>query len=410
MKKNFNKRIENTLSIIGQKSYIEVRILKVANKGTLSGYYNDYKKLADDISEYDGKVNIFFTINPVINSVTSRAVNRLNAYSAHTTTDMEIEKIKWILIDIDAERPAGVSSTDEELSYAKEVWEQVIQYLLCNGFSEGIRAMSGNGYHYLIPVEMPNNEKSTKMIKTLLQMLHCLFSNEKAKIDVTTYNASRICKLYGTIACKGDNTKERPHRRSKILSVPKEICPTSEYVIENLLHLNKTDEVDGSVLDFNLNEWLSKHGIEVVRKKDWENGTCYVLAECPWGNGHDHDTGAYIIQFKNGYIVAGCHHAKCEKENWMTLWKKYEGNRKFGSNQKKDEKKEKERINPADRLVNHIEDEGHEFFCDRQGNAYVMVSIKGTIYNYKVQSEEYKHLLQKQYYLKYHSTLSREWY
>ena len=39
-------------------------------------------------------------------------------------------------------------------------------------------------------------------------------------IDLTVYNPARICKLYGTMARKGDSTVDRPHRRSCILETP----------------------------------------------------------------------------------------------------------------------------------------------------------------------------------------------
>ena len=45
------------------------------------------------------------------------------------------------------------------------------------------------------------------------------FSDDKVEVDKTTYNPSRICILYGTIACKGDNIPTRPHRQARIISI-----------------------------------------------------------------------------------------------------------------------------------------------------------------------------------------------
>jgi hypothetical protein len=41
-----------------------------------------------------------------------------------------------------------------------------------------------------------------------------ILNPEGVSVDNTVSNMSRLCKLYGTMACKGDNTTVRPHRRS----------------------------------------------------------------------------------------------------------------------------------------------------------------------------------------------------
>lgn len=67
-----------SLSIIKlDKELSEVRILN-STRGTISGYFNDYQKLADVVAEYDGKVPaIYFTLNPVKPDLLSRAANRV---------------------------------------------------------------------------------------------------------------------------------------------------------------------------------------------------------------------------------------------------------------------------------------------------------------------------------------------
>jgi hypothetical protein len=46
------------------------------------------------------------------------------------------------------------------------------------------------------------------------------YSDDTVKVDVTSANASRIWKAYGTVARKGDSIPGRPHRLSRILEVP----------------------------------------------------------------------------------------------------------------------------------------------------------------------------------------------
>src|SRR2546423_716170 len=75
-------------------------------------------------------------------------------------------------------------------------------------------ADSGNGYHLLPLVDLPNDDTSKELVKQLLTALGNRFNNGTVKIDAAVFNAARITKLYGTIARKGDSTEDRPHRRS----------------------------------------------------------------------------------------------------------------------------------------------------------------------------------------------------
>lgn len=59
------------------------------------------------------------------------------------------------------------------------------------------------------------------------------FSDDELKIDTTNFNPSRICKLYGTMARKGSNTEENPHRLSYLLSNGNPV-PTDKIYLEKL--------------------------------------------------------------------------------------------------------------------------------------------------------------------------------
>ncbi|WP_321833158.1 hypothetical protein [Clostridium butyricum] len=180
---------------------IEVRMIKTKN-GTRSGYYEDKNQLLNDIMKYDGEDNIFFTLNVFSEELMARAKNRLANYAQHTTSASEIIRRVLLLIDIDPKRPAGVSSTDEELESANVVAKSVIEYLISEGFPQPIVACSGNGYHVLYKLDLPNTKEVTQMIKDFLIVLDKKFSTDEAQIDKTTYNPARITKLYGTIAVK----------------------------------------------------------------------------------------------------------------------------------------------------------------------------------------------------------------
>lgn len=79
--------------------------------------------------------------------------------------------------------------------------------------------MSGNGYHLLYRTTLPNDRQCSELLKRFLASLAVMFDDEMTKIDTSVFNASRICKVYGTMARKGDDTPERPHRRSVLLRI-----------------------------------------------------------------------------------------------------------------------------------------------------------------------------------------------
>ena len=121
-------------------------------------------------------------------------------------------------IDLDPVRPAGISSTDQELRAALCIRESIAKWLEEEmGWVKGIRACSGNGSHlvYRLP-DFSNTEKTTALVKDSLAAIAQKFKNKWVDVDLKVYNPARIWKLYGTTARKGDNTRDRPHRKSYV--------------------------------------------------------------------------------------------------------------------------------------------------------------------------------------------------
>ena len=98
--------------------------------------------------------------------------------------------------------------------------EAVREHLHSLGWAEPVVADSGNGFHLLYRVDLANDDRARDLVKRLLHTLGGRFSNEHVKLDENVFNAARIWKLYGTVACKGDSTPERPHRVARLIGVP----------------------------------------------------------------------------------------------------------------------------------------------------------------------------------------------
>ncbi len=194
--------VKNLKIFRAEKEFVEVRILKTKN-GVVSGYYNDFTRLANDIGAYIGTYDIYFTLNPLATVVQLEEQNTLNFNVKQTTKDSGIKKFSYLLIDLDPERKAGISSTDDEKKTAYVKAKKIFRFLKSKGWFDPIVCDSGNGYHLLYPIDLANEDTNRLLLKEFLQTLNSLFpASDGAKVDTTTYNASRIVKLYGTIACK----------------------------------------------------------------------------------------------------------------------------------------------------------------------------------------------------------------
>ena len=234
------------------------------------------------------------------------------------------------------------------------------------------------------------------------------FSDDKVEVDKTTYNQSRICRLYGTIACKGDNIPTRPHRQARIISIrgEGEIVTISQItkIVSKLqdkhnINTEVTAEITNKKLK-NVNkkkdvaEWLEKYEIQVSHRKEEADKIIYVLKQCPWNEEHT-DKSAYVIQYNNGNIVAGCHHNSCSENNWSTLRSKYEPTNKVtNENIDKYDGKNEDKKGQIDILIDIVED--IETYRTSMDETYVTIQIREN--NVNVKSERFKKWIVSQFY------------
>ena len=74
-------------------------------------------------------------------------------------------------------------------------------------------------------------------------------------------------------------------------------------------------EYRGAGPPFDLDRWITDHGLTVAAEKPWGAGRRMVLAVCPFNAGHA-DGSAVITQSSEGKIGFKCHHNSCEKNHW----------------------------------------------------------------------------------------------
>jgi hypothetical protein len=112
------------------------------------------------------------------------------------------------------------SATGQEKEHAQQLARQVMLHLRNLGFPDPVCADSGNGTHLLYAMDLPSRKDVTRILRRLLERLADQFSTEHATVDKSVFNPSRISKLPGTVARKGEHTADRPHRTAQLLHVP----------------------------------------------------------------------------------------------------------------------------------------------------------------------------------------------
>ena len=203
------------IKAVGAESIIELRAIK--GKKPLTKLFNgkDYKsadelKLAfeqEALSLNALGYNIYVVMNPINESFTGQSAS-----------DPDIAYRDLLLIDIDRVGKPKEPASDEELEAARVLAVDIASYLKLGGMDDPIKVMSGNGYHlYYILENIANSEDNKFAIKYFLNDLATEFDNDIVKVDTCVYNASRITKVVGTIARKGEETAERPYRMARFL-------------------------------------------------------------------------------------------------------------------------------------------------------------------------------------------------
>lgn len=303
-----------------------------------SGYFTSADKLIEQLTY--GKVkddaNIYITLNAIKPECYSREqhdkfIEARGGAKLITTSDNDIEGYNWLMIDLDPKRASGVSSSDAELDAAKAKANEIYQALYTAGWEDPIIAVSGNGVHLLYKIMLENSESRRELVKRVLNALNALFSNDVIDVDVKTFNPARICKLYGTMAKKGANTTERPHRMSYLQVVPDEIKATRMVLLQKLCeHIpDKAPEPaqynNYNPVSFDLERWIDEHDLPVKKVETWNGGKKWILEHCLFDDSHKGKDAA-IIQTNDGKIGYSCFHASCQDHHWREVRLMYEPN------------------------------------------------------------------------------------
>jgi hypothetical protein len=310
----------------------EIRIPKT-REGTWSGCFDNAGAALKAIERLNlnGRApGIYITMNPVDRALLARAANRLQERAATTTSDRDIIEIRWILIDCDAVRPAGISATDREHEAALTRCQEIRFDLVELGFPQPVSADSGNGGHLLWAVNLPNDAESEQLLKRALKALAARYDDSAVRVDQTVYNPARIVKLYGTVAAKGDSTADRPHRLSRILVIPPAIEIVPRELLEKLAAEWKEPNpprpgASAGRGQFDIEAFIARH-LKARAPAPHEGGRKWVLEACPFNSDHGAPDAA-VFQRADGSLGFRCLHNSCSDKHWRDVRELFEGPR-----------------------------------------------------------------------------------
>ena len=318
----------------------EVRVLGATSPGnrlehTASGYFDfeHIKDAAEAVGKLYGFRGVYATPNPVKPDLLARAVNRIRPLGRNdpTTADGDVIRRRWLLIDCDAERPAGISSTDAEHEAALAKAREIRDGLSTLDWPQPVVIDSGNGAQLMYAIDLPVEDSG--LIRRFLESLSAV-STDSVHVDLTVCNPARIWRVPGTMNRKGDHAEGfRPHRMARIIEAPREIVMVTEDQLRS--SAGDTDEHAAAASQqmaasfhsegggFDLDAWIAAHCLNIGPAVPYKDGRKWIFPVCPFNSAHSNRSAA-LFQNAAGAIGFRCLHNSCMGNDWRKLRVKLE--------------------------------------------------------------------------------------
>ena len=291
-----------------------------------SGYF-DYEHISavpEALKRLLSFRGVYVTVNPVNPDLLARAVNRLRPAGRNpTTADTDIVRRRWLLIDCDPRRAAGVSSSNAEHDFALAKAREIRDGLSSLGWADPIMTDSGNGAQLMYRIDLPADDG--ELVRRVIGEI-AKASSEQVAIDTSVHNPARIWRLPGTMNCKGDSIPERPHRMARILEEPQDIVSVSREQMQDIVSYQSEDtqidvpddEWKHTMPVFDLDSWIAQYCPELGSPQPWKGGRKWIFPVCPFNEAHTNKS-AVLIQEPSGAVAFKCHHNGCSGNDWRAL-------------------------------------------------------------------------------------------
>lgn len=195
----------------------EVRVVKTGGVLDKIGFFSEPSAFVRACVEANALGNVYVGIQARPARFLSSDPNMLVRRSSGGRTD-DIEIVSSTVIDLDPVRPRDTASTDTERDDALAVADRAAAWFEAEGFERPQVMMSGNGAQLWlafdpIALDADNRAIVAANLKDLEALVRERFETTTIKVD-SIHDLGRIIKVIGTVARKGDDTAERPHRLS----------------------------------------------------------------------------------------------------------------------------------------------------------------------------------------------------
>src|ERR1700677_1226823 len=141
--------------LIDPGSTFELRSLPSGRHRICQG--QDLPAAVDAAWELSDDKGIYFCLNP------------LPFNQDHAARDRGILSRRWLLVDVDTERPErDANATESEKAKSLETVGRILDFLTDLGWPCPLMVDSGNGWHLLYRVDLPTDKLSQQLVKSVL--------------------------------------------------------------------------------------------------------------------------------------------------------------------------------------------------------------------------------------------------
>jgi hypothetical protein len=325
------QEIRTTIATLHEPNAL-VELCAIGDGGISSGYYTDHDALAREakrLSDLGKHSGVYVTVNPVKSDVPMQKgieTNRMYYHVASRTKDEHIAKRRWLVLDSDPVRTSNTSATKRQKAATSWCRTSTVGLLREWHMPEPVMADSGNGYYALYKTDEVNDSATAWVFKNATKAIaeKCSIP-DVANVDAGTHNASRLIKLFGTMARKGADTHETPHRLSHLGDVPKNLRIVTRERLEKLANAaantkKSTQSPQASAALANkVEEFLKRAAIDVKSTHELsDGGKRWALAQCWFIPEHK---CAAVSMYVDGALTYCCFHQSCGHNT--NRWKEF---------------------------------------------------------------------------------------
>jgi hypothetical protein len=213
--------IKNVWEIINPRAgVLEIRAFTDQRDTRTELFHQSNYETSDDLKkDFEARAKSFneqgLNVYVVMNSIR-------DDLESGSCADADIAHRDWLLIDIDRVKPTGAKhrypAGIDEIKHAVALGKSIESCMAEYGWPQPVRVFSGNGIHAYYPLsKLPNDDDAADLLKRLLRGLASEFDNEHVEVDTSVHNASRLTKVIGTIARKGQECEGRKYRVARLI-------------------------------------------------------------------------------------------------------------------------------------------------------------------------------------------------